>query len=97
MNVETVQCSYITSTNETNIKSFIAKEKVLVKIGTFSFHFRFRVVKGLTYGVILGMDWWRLCEPTVDLVKGRIVVKERLRFITFLWNPKALCLRECLP
>ena len=54
LNVETVQCSYITLANGTNIKSFITKEKVLVRIGTFSFHSRFRVVKGLTYGVIFG-------------------------------------------
>ena len=75
LNVETVQCSYITLANGTNIKSFITKEKVLVKVGTFSFYSRFKVVKGLTYRVILGMDWWRLCEPTVDLGKGQVVVR----------------------
>ena len=56
LNVGTLQCSYIMLANGVNVSSFITKEKVLVKVGTFSFYSRFRVAKGLAYSVILGMD-----------------------------------------
>ena len=76
LNVGTLQCSYFTLANGVNVSSFITKEKVLVKVGTFIFYSRFRVVKGLTYSVILDMYWWRMCEPIVDLGKGQVVVKK---------------------
>ena len=56
LSLELHQCSFITLANGTNVSSFITKEEIEVKIRTFSFFSRFRVVRGLTYKVILGME-----------------------------------------
>ena len=77
LGLELHKCSFITLANGTNVSSFITKEEIEVRIGTFSFCSRFRVVRGLTYKVILGMEWWSRCNPLVDLHKGQVMVKEK--------------------
>ena len=60
--------------NGTNVKSFTTKEKVKISKDEYEFFTRFRVIKGLNFPIILGMDWWCRNQPVVNLAEKQVAV-----------------------
>ena len=60
--------------NGTNVESFTTKEKVKISKDEYEFFTRFRVINGLNFPIILGMDWWCRNQPVVNLAEKQVAV-----------------------
>ena len=60
--------------NGTNMESFTNKKKTKISKDEYEFFTRFRVIKGLNFPIILGMDWWCRNQPIVNLAEKQVAV-----------------------
>ena len=56
------------------MESFTTKEKIKISKDKYEFFTRFRVIKGLNFPIILGMDWWCRNQPVVNLAEKQVAV-----------------------
>ena len=68
--------------NGTNVESFTTKEKVKISKDEYEFFTRFRVIKGLNFPIILGMDWWCQNQLVVNLAEKQVAVAYRGKVTT---------------
>ena len=68
--------------NGTNVESFTTKEKVKISKDEYEFFTRFKVIKGLNFPIILGMDWWCQNQPVVNLAEKQVAVTYRGKVAT---------------
>ena len=68
--------------NGTNVMSFTTKENIKISKDEYEFFTRLRVIKGLNFSIILGMDWWCWNQPVVNLAEKQVAVTLRGKVAT---------------